>query len=339
MVKLVKMLFFNSMMMGTLITISAHSWISAWIGLEINLLSFIPLLKSNKNLFPIEAALKYFIVQAMGSSLTLFSILIFLIKNEQVPNNGPNFMVIHLLASALLLKMSAAPFHSWLPEVMNGLNWINNFILMTWQKIGPILLLSYTIKMYTLFFSIIILISSVISGLQGLNQTALQKIMAYSSINHISWMISSLFNSTNICIYYFIIYCIINASIIYILNNHNISQLKQLMEIFNSNKMIKFFFMLNFLSLGGLPPFLGFLPKWLVINYMIDNQYYSLAGMLIIFTLISLYFYLRITFSSFTIYSKETLIILFNKINYFNFMINLFALMGLITCSTLYTQM
>nr|YP_010411482.1 NADH dehydrogenase subunit 2 [Callirhopalus sedakowii]URN73813.1 NADH dehydrogenase subunit 2 [Callirhopalus sedakowii] len=334
MIKLFKILFFNSMMIGTFIAISSYSWFATWIGLEINLLSLIPLLKNSSNKYPSEAALKYFIAQAMGSSLIIYAILIFYLTKDPLSQKMELTEMI-ILSTALLLKMGAAPFHFWLPEVMSGLNWTNIFIIMTWQKIAPIFILSYQVEQYSLFFSIIIIISSMISGLQGLNQTCMRKIMAYSSINHMGWMITTLLNSTIVCVVYFATYCFINMNIVLILKKYNIFNLSQLANIFNMKKKIKYLFMMNFMSLGGLPPFLGFLPKWLAINNMIENKHYFLTVMLIIFTLISLYFYLRITFSSFTVYSEETLIILFNKINYFHFMANLFSLLGLIACSFL----
>nr|ARH54702.1 NADH dehydrogenase subunit 2 [Romualdius bifoveolatus] len=326
------MLFFISLVMSSLLAISAHSWLSAWISLEINLLSIIPLLKNPKNKFFSESTIKYFIVQTVGSSLLLFSLMTFLIQENSFIKQM-NTVDIMLVSSALLLKMGAAPFHFWLPEMMSGLSWMNSFIIMTWQKLAPMILISYLTEKYLLFFSIIIIISSMISGLQGMNQVCLRKILAYSSINHTGWMMSTLLNSVNIFNYYFFIYCIINMNIIFILKKYNIFFLSQMSSIFNHKKKIKFLFMLNFMSLGGLPPFLGFLPKWLAINNMIENNHFTLAAMLIIFTLITLYFYLRMTFSSFTVYSEESLIIPFNKINYFHFLSNLFSLTGLITCS------
>nr|QJQ25919.1 NADH dehydrogenase subunit 2 [Niphades castanea] len=326
-----KLLFFNTMTIGILITISSISWLTTWIGLEINLLSIMPLMKNHNNKYSAEASIKYFIVQAMASAIFLFSIVIFSnIKNFNFDMNSISSMIMN---SALLLKMGAAPFHFWFPEVMSGLNWEMTYILMTLQKIAPMMLISNT-KYSPMFISIIIIISSMISGLQGMNQMCLRKIMAYSSINHVSWMISALLNSANIWFYYFIIYCVINFNIIIIFNNFNIYYMNQLSKIFSFNKKIKFFFMLNFLSLGGLPPFLGFFPKWMVINHMINNNFYTLMIILIIFTLISLYIYMRITFSSFSINSEESLMKMYKKNYFLSFFTNFLSLTGLIACIT-----
>lgn len=233
---------------------------------------------------------------------------------------------------SLLLKIGAAPFHFWLPEVIRGLNWEIVYIILTWQKIAPIILLRYSIYTPT-FLSIIIIISSIIGGIQGINQTCLRKILTYSSINHIGWIISALLNSLTIWFYYFIIYRLINLNILIIFKKYNIFYIKQLRNLFSFNKSIKFFFILNFLSLGGLPPFLGFLPKWLTIHHLIYNNFYTISIILIIFTLIALYFYLRVTFSTFSINTEESLIKIFKKIRYFQFSYNLISLTGLIICT------
>nr|ARH54312.1 NADH dehydrogenase subunit 2 [Curculionidae sp. 6 AH-2016] len=327
-----KIMFLNSMMIGTLISISSLSWLMAWIGLEINLLSIIPLMKSIKNKFSSEATIKYFIIQAMASSILLFSIII----NYQMKlmsfelSNSISLM----MNSALMMKMGAAPFHSWLPEVISGLNWEMIYIMLTWQKIAPLILLIYTIHS-PLYISIIIVLSSMISGLQGMNQICLRKILAYSSINHLSWMMAALMNSYIIWLYYFIIYLIINFNIIFIFNKYNIFYIKQTNKIFSSNKKMKFFFMTNFLSLGGLPPFLGFLPKWMTINYLVMNNFYMLSLFMVLLTLYSLYFYLRITFSSFSINMQESLINFQKTYKFFIYFFNFFSLSSLFLCSIL----
>jgi NADH-ubiquinone oxidoreductase chain 2 len=187
--------------------------------------------------------------------------------------------------------------------------------------------------MYTILFSIIIIASSIIRGLQGLNQICLRKILAYSSINHVRWILSSLLNSLYIWIFYFLTYRLININIILIFKKFKIFYINQLINIINFKKKIKFLFILNFLSLGGLPPFLGFLPKWLTINRLIEHNHFTLIITLIIFTLVSLYFYLLIVFSTFTINSEKTIVYIYNKIRYFHFIINSLALLGLIICT------
>nr|YP_010010042.1 NADH dehydrogenase subunit 2 [Anoplistes halodendri]QNS38600.1 NADH dehydrogenase subunit 2 [Anoplistes halodendri] len=331
MVNFYKILFFNTLVMGTLIAISSYSWLSMWMGLEINLLSMIPLMKDSSNLYPSESALKYFITQALASSGLLFSIITTMNLNEFIPQNS-NYLLMMMLNSALLTKAGAAPFHVWFPEVIEGLNWNNSLILLTWQKIAPMILLMYNSKMI-LFLSMIVVFSTVIGGVLGMNQISLRKIMSFSSINHMAWMIASMLNSQTIWTIYFAVYTIISVNIILIFKKFNIYWVSQLNLSMNKNKMMKFFFMMNFLSLGGIPPFLGFFPKWLTINNLVDNGLNLLSLILVISTLITLFFYLRLTFSTMVINSSESIIPQNNKLSFTVILLNFVSLMGLAACT------
>ena len=313
-----------------MITISSNSWLGAWIGLEINLLSFIPLInEGKKNLISSERRLKYFLIQAFASSILLFSIIILLILfNLNFINKSFNIL---LILSTLILKRGAAPFHFWFPGVIEGLNWINNLILITWQKIAPLILISYNLN-YT-FFIFSIIISILIGALGGLNQTSLRKLIAFSSINHLGWILIAIINNEILWIIYFIFYSFLSFSIIFIFNFFKLFHLNQILNFSILNSIIKFFLFLNLLSLGGLPPFLGFLPKWLIIqNLLLINQYFLLI-ISICFSLITLFFYLRISFSMLILnYNKNSWIIknFYNKKNFFFLFLNFISIFGLI---------
>nr|QIV24653.1 NADH dehydrogenase subunit 2 [Hermerius prionoides] len=336
MMKFYKLLFFTSMLSGSLIAISSYSWLSMWVGLEINLLSIIPLLSDSNNLFPSESALKYFITQAMASAILLFSIISSINLNDFIVTESSYYWLI-VMNSAILTKMGAAPFHAWFPEVMEGLNWINCLIMLTWQKLAPMVILMYSMNM-TMFLSAIIVFSTIISGILGLNQISLRKIMAYSSINHISWMISSMLNSQSIWFLYFLVYFVITANIVLLFYLTNSLYLKQLFNAFNQNKTLKFLFVMNFLSLGGLPPFLGFFPKWLTINNLVENNFLVLSVILIISTLVTLYFYLRVTFSTLIINSTELIIKTPQPKNFIIMISNFISLAGLIACTLVFNM-
>nr|YP_009349870.1 NADH dehydrogenase subunit 2 [Pseudorhynchus crassiceps]AQM40031.1 NADH dehydrogenase subunit 2 [Pseudorhynchus crassiceps] len=300
-----KMMFLICLISGTLISVSSNSWMGVWMGLEINLLSFIPLMIDQKNILTTESSLKYFLIQAFASTILLFSVISSYIISEmnfQLTIEFPNST---LISSALLLKMGAAPFHFWFPGTMEGLNWWNCLILMTWQKIAPMILLSYTIQMNTFFISIMIL-CTVIGSLGGLNQTSLRKLMAYSSINHLGWMITALMMGENLWIFYFLMYTFLSASIILLFNYFNIYHMNQNYILMSKTPLIKFFLFSSLLSLGGLPPFLGFLPKWIIIQAMSDSMNFLPIIIMVTMTLITLLFYLRVTFSALLLAHIET---------------------------------
>nr|ALO76249.1 NADH deshydrogenase subunit 2 [Craspedophorus nobilis] len=320
-----KIIFVLTLFMGTMISISSYSWMGTWMGLEINLLSFIPLLKSKNNPFSSESSIKYFLVQALASTIFLFSIMMIMMTSNLISDIlNINMFLIMMVNSSLLLKMGAAPFHFWFPEIIEGMSWINSLVLMTWQKIAPLMLLSYTIK-NTTYIIIIIMISTMVGSLGGLNQISLRKIMAYSSINHLGWMISSFLYSEMIWLIYFSTYTFISITLIYMLNSFKIFYLKQIYSFMNNNLLIKFMLMMNLLSLGGLPPFFGFLPKWMIIQFLSTNYSFLLLFMMMM-TLITLYFYLRIAYTSLIISHDEL-----NFISMMNLEIKMKMLMTILT--------
>nr|AFG23307.1 NADH dehydrogenase subunit 2 [Teleogryllus commodus] len=289
-----KVLFMSMLILGTMISISSNSWPATWMGLEINLLAFIPLMSTKFNMMSTEAAMKYFIVQAMASSMLLTFIIldsILYFMNENLINS--------LVSTTLFMKMGAAPFHMWFPSVMEGLSWFNCFILMTWQKLAPFIILSYLTYCQPIMMSVM-LSSIFIGSIGGLNQTSTRKIMTYSSINHIGWMLMGLMLSENLWQIYFVIYSILSATILLIFSNISAQHSNQIPLSWNSPAM-KFFISINLMSLGGLPPFLGFLPKWMIIQNSCHNNMQFLVLIMILFTLITLFYYLRLMMSSFLI--------------------------------------
>nr|YP_010701652.1 NADH dehydrogenase subunit 2 [Sphaerophoria philanthus]WCJ53213.1 NADH dehydrogenase subunit 2 [Sphaerophoria philanthus] len=319
-----KILFIFILMMSTMITISANSWLGAWMGLEINLLSFIPLMSDN-NLMSNEASLKYFLTQALASSILLFSSILFLYQNNYMNNyffNEENNYISMMILSALLMKSGTAPFHFWFPNVMEGLNWMNALILMTWQKIAPLMLISYLMIKLMLFWCIIL--SVMIGSLGGLNQTSLRKLMTFSSINHLGWMIMSMFSNESLWINYFLFYSFLSFNLIFLFSMFKLFHINQLFSLFMFNKYFKFSMFINLLSLGGLPPFLGFIPKWMTIQYLTFNNQLFLMTLMIIMTLITLFFYLRLCYTAFMLNYYE------NNWNYTiywkNFLMNIYLM-------------
>nr|YP_010046543.1 NADH dehydrogenase subunit 2 [Anopheles annulipes]QPJ78422.1 NADH dehydrogenase subunit 2 [Anopheles annulipes] len=334
-------IFLIMLIFGTLITISSNSWLGAWMGLEINLLSFIPLMNdSKKNLLTSESSLKYFLTQAFASSILMFAIimLMFLYNNNFSLFNKFNEI---LILSTLLLKSGAAPFHFWFPEVMEGLSWINGLILMTWQKIAPLMLISYNF-MYN-FFMISIILSMLIGSLGGLNQVSIRKLMAFSSINHLGWMLLAMMNNEMLWITYFLMYSILSFSIVLMFNNFKLFYFNQIFNISMMNPILKLLIFLNLLSLGGLPPFLGFLPKWLVIQNLTSMNQLFLLTISVCLTLITLYFYLRLSYSIFMLNFQKNSWLLKNNFNIkmtsISLILNFISIGGLVMISMIYMIM
>nr|YP_009123021.1 NADH dehydrogenase subunit 2 [Cherax tenuimanus]AJK90905.1 NADH dehydrogenase subunit 2 [Cherax tenuimanus] len=286
-------MFSLSLLSGTLLSISSSSWFSAWIGLELNLMSFIPLISSKNNRLPSEAALKYFLIQALGSAIIILA-------SSLTPIHLSSA---HLVISlALLLKLGAAPFHFWFPQVMEGLNWIQAIILMTIQKLAPMFLISYLSMSFFTNISILVsaLTSAVIGALGGVNQTSLRKILSYSSINHMSWMLIAMLINETSWIIYFLMYALISSSIALYFMSLQSFYFSHLINS-NSSYMSKIISMFSLYSLGGLPPFSGFIPKWIIIQEMILSSFEFSLLILLLSSLVTLYFYIRLSLTSMSI--------------------------------------
>nr|ALO76428.1 NADH deshydrogenase subunit 2 [Laccoptera ruginosa] len=296
--KFYKISFFNFLMMSTLITISSYSWFMMWLGVEMNLMFMIPIMMKKNNNYSSEAMMKYF----FNSKISLNNFNLLFVNNSN-SNLKMNYMVM-ILQFSIIMKLGMAPFHFWLPEVMEGLTWKNCLIMLTWQKIGPMIMLMMTLS-NSIFVTFSILISSLLSGIQGLNQISMRKILAYSSINHMAWMTMSMMSSSYIWMIYFLIYSMGNLNLILFFNSMKIFVINQINSI-NLNKMWKILILVNFMSLGGIPPFIGFLPKWLTIHTLIMNYNSVITMILIMTTLMHMYFYIRIMLPSLILKSKET---------------------------------
>nr|QZK21467.1 NADH dehydrogenase subunit 2 [Amitermes sp. ANIC 0463] len=298
-----KVLLLITLVSGMLVSVSSNSWLGAWMGLEINLMSFIPLMSNVKNMYNTEASLKYFIVQVLASATLLFMVVMKTLTEDLFTFESSTYTPM-IICTPLLLKSGAAPFHWWFPGVMEGLSWENCALLMTVQKAAPLMLMSYLIDINAFMLSII-LMSTIVGAIGGMNQTSMRKILTYSSINHTGWMLIALTTSENLWMVYFMIYSTLALTVVSAIKLSGVSFINQTMMTNKETNLMKFMMFTSLLSLGGLPPFLGFLPKWIVIQAMIANNMAPLATIVVMTSLITLYYYLKISYSSFMILSTE----------------------------------
>nr|YP_010586277.1 NADH dehydrogenase subunit 2 [Hydroptila angulata]UZZ44039.1 NADH dehydrogenase subunit 2 [Hydroptila angulata] len=308
-----KMLFILILIVSSLYAISTNSLINCWMGLELNLMAFIYLSHKNLNLMS-KISIKYFLIQSLASMNFLFIIMMmemnFHLSFYMIPFNQIMIMMINMM---MLIKMGAAPFHWWFPMVSEMLDWNNLLILFTWQKLIPMVIIMYYSNLYLIILASIM--SALIGAYSGLNQTSLRKILSYSSINHMSWMLINIMMNLNLWKLYFLVYSYMNYMIIYFFNKMNLSFLNQ-MFFLKIKLSLKIMILLNLLSLGGIPPFLGFMSKWLSIKFLmmyLNNQFFIL--LLIMCSLITLFYYLQISYSSILLlnYKIANKIMLMNK--------------------------
>nr|QXM27170.1 NADH dehydrogenase subunit II [Lepidocolaptes angustirostris] len=293
-----KLISILSLLLGTTITISSNHWAMAWTGLEINTLAILPLISKPHHPRAIEAATKYFLVQAAASTLLLFSCT----TNALFTGQWDITQLTHpisclLLTTAISTKLGLVPFHFWFPEVLQGSSLTTGLLLATAMKFPPITLFLLTSNSlnYTLLTTMAIA-SAALGGWAGLNQTQTRKILAFSSISHLGWMTIIIIYNHKLTLITFYLYCMMTAAIFLTLKTTKTLKLSSWMTAWTKIPSLNAILMLALLSLAGLPPLTGFLPKWLIIQELTKQGMTSTATIIALLSLLGLFFYLRLAY-------------------------------------------
>nr|AIY61672.1 NADH dehydrogenase subunit 2 [Serritermes serrifer] len=298
-----KLLLLTTLLSGVMISVSSNSWFTAWMGLEINLLSFIPLMSNTTNMLNTESSLKYFLVQVLASTTMLFMIVMKTLA-ENMFTFAESQQTMMAVGVPLLMKMGAAPLHWWFPGVMEGLSWDNCMLLLTIQSGAPLMLMSYLTEINTLTL-LAVLASTTTGAIGGMNQTSLRKILTYSSIGHTGWMLMAMTMGSMMWMMYFSIYSALVITIILTIKPSKISFINQVLMMSKTSTTTKMIMLSSMLSLGGLPPLTGFMPKWMILQTMMMNNQTTIAIYMTIMSTITLYYYLKVCYSSFMMAGTE----------------------------------
>nr|AHY87052.1 NADH dehydrogenase subunit 2 [Dumetia hyperythra] len=293
-----KLIFTISLLLGTTIAISSNHWVTAWAGLEINTLAILPLIAKSHHPRAIEAATKYFLTQATASALLLFSAM----TNAWFTGQWDITQLTHptsclILTSAIAMKLGLAPFHFWFPEVLQGAPLTTALLLSTAMKFPPLTLLFMTsMSLNPTLLTYMAILSVALGGWMGLNQTQIRKILAFSSITHLGWMAIIISYSPKLTLLNFYLYTMITTAVFLTLNSTKTTKLATLMTTWTKTPALNAMLLLTMLSLAGLPPLTGFLPKWLIIQELTKQDMITAATMISLLSLLSLFFYLRLAY-------------------------------------------
>nr|WEI30815.1 NADH dehydrogenase subunit 2 [Rhipicephalus turanicus] len=263
-----------------LTSLSSNSWFIFWLMMEINMMSFIPIMNEFK-LKNYNSMITYFIIQSFSSSLFFVSSFQYSLFNMS--------LFFNLINISILIKLGMIPFHFWLILISESLTFYSLLILLTIQKIIPLLIIEKFMNksMIPLF-----VLSSLMASIMAMKHKLMKKILILSSISHQGWILCLIAKKMNFWISYLIMYSTIIYTIITNCKAVNFNSLNNLM----SNKMsikMKNTMIMSMMSLAGMPPFLGFFMKIVAILYLIKMNLIFMI-ILIISSLINLFFYLRI---------------------------------------------
>nr|YP_010026627.1 NADH dehydrogenase subunit 2 [Gynaikothrips ficorum]QOQ85875.1 NADH dehydrogenase subunit 2 [Gynaikothrips ficorum] len=293
------------MMFGVYLGLNSTSWIMMWLSMEITMMFFVPYLMLNKSMMESFSCLKYFIFQCLGSIFFILGSFDFFILNS----------------FGLMLKLGLFPNHFWMLSVSKSLNWYNFFLIMTVQKILPLMFLFISLKFILKIFMFLFFINSFIGNLGSMNQMDLRMLMVFSSMNHISWMIlSSIFNMIYFYIYFFF-YSLLMVFLYLLFNKSNIFYMYQI--FYMKSLMMKynhFIIFMMFFSFMGFPPLLGFFMKMMSLISMSMIFYFFIIFFMIIHNLIISFSYMRLMIFFFMNVSRSLKMTKFNMKKYFNLM-------------------
>jgi len=269
-----------------------QSFIVLWILLELNFLAFIAILNKSM-LFKISnKTLNYFLVQAVGRGLILIVIFIFLIQ-------ATSAFLASLYFLALLLKLGGAPFHSWYLRLVQKLSWGLIWVLSIWQKLIPLIIIRKP------RFELLIIaggLSVILRRVASISQKNVKKILGLSSIFSLGWVLVAFDFDVLIWIQFMLGY---GASLLVLLGglslvNHRASQ--NFNKFFGGVNLVIFFS--GFLIVRGIPPFIGFFLKMLILFGLIQKRIWFRV-ILLIFSLLFIFVYINIIFLLLTFLVKK----------------------------------
>nr|YP_009158049.1 NADH dehydrogenase subunit 2 [Carrhotus xanthogramma]AKH36465.1 NADH dehydrogenase subunit 2 [Carrhotus xanthogramma] len=257
-----------------IIVMSSEDWFLIWLGLEVNMMSFLILVYRRDSMSSIECCMKYFFIQGLGSALLIG----FFYMNK--------YGGVGIINMILSFKIGAGPFFYWFPSMCSGLTWVSCYVLMVLQKMLPLFLISLSIH----WILWLVLMMSLVLGVVGsFNQSNIKQLLAYSSIHHLGWIMIIMMSGSVNWMLYLVMYSFMLLGIILVLVENEVVDLHMMYKCKGS-----MWFSIGMLSLAGMPPLLGFFLKWMALSYLTDMMYY--IAMLIVASVIMLYVYMRLMY-------------------------------------------
>lgn len=322
--------------LGMLLLVSSYDFLSLYLALELQSLCFYILAAYKKsNSESTEASLKYFVLGAFSSGLLLFGLGLlyglsgttsfeeFIYYTSESIYSGEWGLAIIFILAGFLFKLSAAPFHVWTPDVYDGAPLIVVTFFATVAKIaafGVVVTLAYKVFITNTEFSSTMLyscslISLFIGTFGALYQTKIKRLYAYSTINHVGFMLLGLstisLEGLEASVLYLCVYLILNLTLFGVIlsirvnaTNAKLVYLNEFRLLVKNNIVLAIVFTIALFSIAGIPPLMGFYSKYYVIVAAFRSEYYFMAIMALIFSVISAVYYIRLVVFMFFEHSK-----------------------------------
>ena len=314
--------------LGMMVMVSAHSLLTIYLGLEIMSLSLYTLIAiARDRATAVEAALKYFVLGAIASGLLLYGMSMIYgitgaldiaqiatfatsatLASEQVLilNFGLVFLVI-----GIAFKLGAVPFHMWVPDVYQGAPTSVTMFLSTVPKIAAAAMLIRLMidglgalqAYWSDLFMVLAILSIALGSLVALMQSNIKRLLAYSTISHIGFILlgfaTGVIEGYGAAVFYVLVYVLMSLAAfgsIIALNKQGF-EAEQVSDFRGLSKHSPWFALIMLavmLSMAGVPPFIGFFSKLFILQQVISAGYVYLAIIAVVFAVISAYYYLQI---------------------------------------------
>ena len=312
--------------LGMMIMISAHSFLLIYLGLELLSLSLYAMIAFNRNsLSASESAMKYFVLGAMASGLLLYGISIFYgisgtldlnqlaevasSKIEQYPI--PMAFALTFIVVGLAFKLGAVPFHMWLPDVYQGAPTSVTLFIGTAPKIAGF---AMTMRLlvdglgglqldWSQMLIALSILSLAIGNIIAIAQTNFKRMLAYSTISHVGFILLGILSGTAngfaSAMFYTITYAI-TASVAFgvlLLLSRKGTEAENIADLSGLNDTSPWYaamLAIAMFSMAGVPPTVGFYAKLSVLQSVVQVHLVWLAVFAVLFSVIGLFYYLRI---------------------------------------------
>nr|UZT67459.1 NADH dehydrogenase subunit 2 [Pujadella villari] len=305
------MTFMSLLIISIMIGINSNSMLFFWMTIEINMMSFIPIMIFY-NKFYNDSPMKYLLIQSFSSSFMIFfSIFTYISMSPLI------FLMTTFIS--IFIKLGVAPFFYWYLNMLINMSWMNCLILLTVQKILPFYILNYFTKffnfmnlyIYYIFYSLI-LINSIISISLIYSTNSIKFLLGLSSLNHMSWLMFNLTLNFKMWLTYYLIYSLTLTNMIYYLNYFKINFLNQLPLIYSNTFNLKMFMFITIMTMMSLPPMTTFFLKSWSIFFFSKYNLNMFMYIMMMMSIIMFFFYMKLFLPSFTWFSLN----MNNNINY-----------------------
>ncbi|MBW5290925.1 MAG: NADH-ubiquinone oxidoreductase chain N [Candidatus Ruthia sp. Asou_11_S2] len=314
--------------LGMMVMISGYSLLTLYLGLEILSLSLYALIAiAHERADAIEAALKYFVLGAIASGLLLYGMsMIYGISGSlnisdiasftSNANLAPretliiNFGLVFLVIG-IAFKLGAVPFHMWVPDVYQGAPTSVTLFISTVPKIAAVAMLVRILvdglgsmhAYWSDLFMVLSILSIALGSVVALMQTNIKRMLAYSTISHVGFIMLGFVTGTltgyGAATFYMLVYVLMSLAafgMIILLNKQGfeVDQISDFKGLSKHSPWFALMMLIIMLSMAGVPPLVGFYSKFFILQQVISAGFITVAVFAVIFAVISAYYYLQI---------------------------------------------